>query len=124
MEAARQDMDQEAANELVGRNRHDLLPVGADAAVVLVAEGDAALVECDQAAVRDSDAVSVARQVGEHRLGAGERRLGVNHPALLADRNKVVQECPPLGEVRHQSIEAEPPGVMQTNQPREKEPAE
>ena len=45
MEAARQDMEQEAADELVGRERHDLLPVGAVAAIVLVAEGDAALVE-------------------------------------------------------------------------------
>ena len=45
MEAARQDMEQEAADELVGGERHDLLPVGAVAAIVLVAEGDAALVE-------------------------------------------------------------------------------
>ena len=45
MEAARQDVEQEAADELVGGERHDLLPVGAVAAIVLVAEGDAALVE-------------------------------------------------------------------------------
>ena len=50
MEAARQDVEQEAADELVGRQRHDLLPVGAVAAIVLVAEGDAGLVEGDQAA--------------------------------------------------------------------------
>lgn len=53
MEAARQDMEQESADELVDRERHDLLPVRAVAAVVLVAEGDAALVEGAQAAVRD-----------------------------------------------------------------------
>ena len=64
----------------------DLLPVGAAAAIILVAEGDAGLVEADEAAVRDGDPVGVARQIGEHRLGSGERRLGVDHPALLADR--------------------------------------
>jgi hypothetical protein len=57
MEAARQDMKQETADELVGRERHDLLSVGAVAAIVLVAEGDAALVEGDQAAVRDREPV-------------------------------------------------------------------
>ena len=45
MEATRQDVEQEAADELVGGERHDLLPIGAAATVVLVAEGDAALVE-------------------------------------------------------------------------------
>ena len=45
VEAARQDVEQEAADELVGGERHDLLAVGAVAAIVLVAEGDAALVE-------------------------------------------------------------------------------
>ena len=45
MEAAWQDVEQEPTNELVGGERHDLLPVGARAAIVLVAEGDAALVE-------------------------------------------------------------------------------
>lgn len=33
VEAARQDMEQEAANELVGAKRHDLLAIGAVAAV-------------------------------------------------------------------------------------------
>ncbi len=60
MEAARQDMEQEPADELVGGERHDLLAVRAVAAVVLVAEGDAVLVECDQAAVRDRHPVGVA----------------------------------------------------------------
>ena len=45
VEALRQDVEQEAADELVGGERHDLLPVGAGAAIVLVAEGDAGLVE-------------------------------------------------------------------------------
>ena len=39
-----------------GRERHDLLAVGAGAAIVLVAEGDAGLVEAEEPAVRDGDA--------------------------------------------------------------------
>ena len=61
MEAARQDVQQEAADELVGDERHELLPVGATAAAVCVAEGDAALVEADEAAVRGRHPVRVFR---------------------------------------------------------------
>jgi hypothetical protein len=45
MEATRQDMEQETADELIDRERHDLLPVAAVAAVVLIAEGVASFVE-------------------------------------------------------------------------------
>ena len=88
VKAARQDVEQEPADELVGGERHELLPVGSVATVVLVAEGDAGLVEGDQAAVRDGDPVGLARQVGEHRLGTCEGRLGVDGPALLPDGDR------------------------------------
>ena len=61
MEAVRQDMQQEAAHELVGIERHDLLTLRAAATIILVAEGHAGLVEGDQAAVRDRDPVRVER---------------------------------------------------------------
>ncbi len=51
VEARRQDVEQEAADELVRRERHDALPLGAVTAIVLVAEGDAGLVERDQPTV-------------------------------------------------------------------------
>jgi hypothetical protein len=35
VEAARQDMEQETADELVDRERHDLLPIAAVTAVIL-----------------------------------------------------------------------------------------
>ena len=88
VEAARQDVDQEAADELVGRQRHDLLAFGAVAAIVLVAERDAGLVEADEPPVRDGNAVRVAREIGQHRLRPGEGRLGIDHPALLPDRRR------------------------------------
>lgn len=124
MEAAWQDMKQEAADELVGRQCHDLLAIGAVAAVVLVAESDAALVEGDQPAVRNRDPVSVAGQIGEHRLRSRERRLGVNHPALLPHGSKMAQECPPLDQVRDRPEEAEPARLVQRDQPGEKQATE
>ncbi len=51
VEATWQDMEQETANELVWRQRHDALPLGTIAAVVFLAKGDAALVERNQTQV-------------------------------------------------------------------------
>jgi hypothetical protein len=47
VEAMWQDMEQEAPNELVRRERHDALPLRAVTAVVFVAEGDAGLGRSD-----------------------------------------------------------------------------
>ena len=50
-----QDVDEEAADELVGGERHLIVSIAALDAVVLPLEGDALLVEGDQAAVGDGD---------------------------------------------------------------------
>ena len=63
VEAGRQHMDEEAADELVNGERHHLISIGAFDPVVLALEGDVVVVECDQSAVGDGDAVGVARQV-------------------------------------------------------------
>ena len=44
-------------------------------AVILPPEGDALLVERDEPAVGDGDAVGVAGEIGEHRLGPAKGRL-------------------------------------------------
>src|SRR3984885_11059216 len=86
VEPAREDVKQEAADELVDAERHDLLAVRAIAAIILVAKGYAGLVEGEQPPVRDGDAMRVAREIGEHGFGSGEGWLGVDCPALTADR--------------------------------------
>ena len=63
MEASWQNMKQEAADKFVGGEGHDAVAFRALAPIVLAAEGDPVLVEGDQAPVRDSDAVGVARQI-------------------------------------------------------------
>ena len=91
-ESRGQDMQQEAAHELLGAERHRLVARLALGAVVLPAEGDAALVECEQAAVGDGHAVRVAGQIGEHRRGSGERALGIDDPLARAQRCEPVCE--------------------------------
>ena len=89
MEALRQDVHQEAADELVRGERHRLVAGGAVGAIILVSEGDAVVVAGDQSAVGDGDAVGVARQISEHRLGSAERRLEVDVPLDLARRRQI-----------------------------------
>ena len=66
MEAVWPDVDEEAADELVGGERHRLGAGAAVGTIILVPEGDAVLVEGDEPAVGDGDAVGVARQISEH----------------------------------------------------------
>lgn len=55
VKAAWKNVDQEAANELVGGQRHDQPTVSAGARVILLKEGDLIAVEPDEAAVGDGN---------------------------------------------------------------------
>ena len=50
--------------------------------IILPAEGDAVILEADQAMVRDGDAVRVAGEVVEDVFGTAKRRLGIDDPVL------------------------------------------
>ena len=69
VEAAWQDMKQEAADEFVRCERHDTLPLRTITAIVLVAEGDASLVESEQPAVRDGYAMEASTASGPAKGG-------------------------------------------------------
>src|SRR5262252_4493457 len=73
VEAVRQHVDEEAADEVVGCERHTLVAISTFDAIVLPPEGDAPVVEPDQSAVRDGDAVGVARQIGAKALAWARR---------------------------------------------------
>jgi hypothetical protein len=51
VEPAWQKVEQEAADELVGAECHDTLPLCAMTAIILVAESDTGLVEAEQPAI-------------------------------------------------------------------------
>jgi hypothetical protein len=79
-QASRQNVKQEAAQELMSGNSHDLLL--AAVGIVAPSEGDAIVLEGHEAMVGDSDAMGVVGQVVENMFGATEGRLGVDHPVL------------------------------------------
>ena len=79
-EAARKHMQQEAPDELVGVEPHDLDLVGIG--VVAPAEAHVLAVEVDETVVADGGLVGVAPEIGQDLLGAGERGLAVDHPVM------------------------------------------
>ena len=82
-------MDQKAANELVGIERHELVTSAAFGPVILLFESYVFAVEGDEPTVGNGDPVSVAGQVGEHRVGPAKRPLGIYHPFDLAQCGEV-----------------------------------
>jgi hypothetical protein len=112
VEAAGQDVQEKAADELGGVDRHGPEPVAAFDAVVLPFEGDARVVEGDEPGVRDRDPVSVAREIGEHGLGSGEGSLGVDDPCGPAQRRKRGVEGTLVGERGEIAEEGEAAGLV------------
>jgi hypothetical protein len=121
VEALWQDVEQEPADELIGRERHRLLPVRTIAAIVFVAQSNAGLVERDQPSVRYCDAVRVTREICQDRFGTAERRLGIDHPALLSDGRQMAQERAGIGKLRQMAEEAELAAVVERHQPRQEQ---
>ena len=117
MEATWQNVDQEAADELVGGERHELLSFATFGAIVLPLEGDAIAVERDQPAVGDGNAVGVARQIGEHGLGPAEWTLAVDDPFRLACRRQIRRERLSGGERSVMAEELQTAGVVSKTSP-------
>ena len=104
----RQHMDQEAADELVGLEGHRFVLVAAP--VVLPAEADLAVVDGQQAAVGDGDAVGIAADILEDLFRAREGSLGVDHPVGLVDWREVAAECCGFLQVAMRREEVQPAG--------------
>ena len=71
-------MEQETTNKLFDVEGHHLAFVAMG--IVLPAETDLAVFKAHQAFIGQRDAVRVAPKIGQHLLGTGERRFGINHP--------------------------------------------
>ena len=77
MQALGQHMHEEAADELMRRERHGRISARPFDPVILDIEGDTGRVDLDQPAVGDGDAVSVAGQVSKHRFRPGKGAFSV-----------------------------------------------
>src|SRR6266404_662435 len=84
-----QRVDEEAANKLIGGQRHGAGLVLVLAAVVLPLESDLAVVGREQALVGDGHSVGVAAQIFDYLRGSAKGRLGVDHPVLLSQGSQV-----------------------------------
>src|SRR5215467_10345697 len=102
-----QNVEQKAPDELLGAERHCAVP-RLPAAVILVTEGHAALVESNEATVRDGDAMGVAGEIGKHCFRPGEGRLGVDKPFLALERCQMCGEGLAAMQVLDLAKEREP----------------
>ena len=82
MEPLGEDVEQEAPDELVGSERHQLELVVV--AVVAPAETYLAAGERNQPAVGDGDAMGVAAEIAQRLCGPGVGAPGIDHPVDAA----------------------------------------
>jgi len=124
VEARRQHVEEEAADELGGGEGHRLVAGATIGAVILPAEGDAFVVARNQPAVRDGDPVGIAGQVGEDGLRPGERALAVDEPLRLPQRCEKGGKGAVIGERRVAGEEDEPALRVRGGEPLQHQPAE
>ena len=124
MKSVGQDMDQEAADELVGVERHKLIASLALGPVILPFESDALAGEGDKPAVGNSSAVCVAGKVGEDGVGSAKRSLGIDDPFDLAQCGEEGLEGCRLGEGGLVGEELQSPGLVGGVQPFEEQATE
>ena len=124
MEAIRQHMEEEPADELGDRDAHDFALVIATFPVVLPAEADVGVIEIEQATVGDRDTVGVAREIGQHLLGTGEGRFGVDKPFGCAQRRESGGKCLCLVETDEIGKELQFAGIEGCRQTVEEQPPE
>ena len=114
LEPVGQNMQQEAAHELVGVEDHAL--GSRRVAIIAPCKGDTGVVDRDEPVVGDGDAVGVAGKVGQHLLGAGKRALGVDQPFDAARRSQRRIEGGRLGERCQIAGEAQLAGAVDRDQ--------
>jgi hypothetical protein len=81
-------VDQESAQELMGRNGHDFLL--ATMRIIFPAKRHSIILEGNQSMVGDGDTVCIAREIVQNMLGTAEGWLGVDDPVLAKELSKKV----------------------------------
>jgi len=86
--------------------------------------GQIPCVHRDQAPVGDRDAMGVAREVGEHRLGSAERLLRIDHPFRASERGEEGSERCGICECCVLTEELETSGLVSRDQLLQEQPPE
>ena len=92
--------------------------------VILPFERHARAVEGDEPAVGNSDAVSVAGQVGEHSAGSAKRPFGIDDPFELSQCGNVGFEACRLGQAGVIGEELQSPSLVGGREPFQEQTAE
>ena len=82
-EALGQNVDQEAAQELICGDRHDFLL--AAVSIIFPAKRDSIILERHQSMVGDGDAVRIASEIVQNMIGTAEGWLGIDDPVSLEE---------------------------------------
>jgi len=122
LKALGQNVQQEAANELAGGERHRLLSVAI--AIVPPMEADFAVVDVEKAVIGDSNAMGVSRDVGQDLFGAGEGRFGVDTPFCLSRGSEVALKGAAVAERFQASAEGQSIGIEGLLQRAKEQPTE
>lgn len=107
LQAFRQYVHEEAANELASRECHGLPALGSFDAIVLVSERDAAVADGHEPTVRDRHAMRVAREIAQNLRRSSERRLAVDDPLGVPQRAEKALEGACVGEAGERIREAQ-----------------
>ena len=105
MKPRRQQVEQEAAQELIDSQGHEPLLVAVRG--IPPAEGDVALGESDQPGVGDGDAMSVGAEITQHMFRAAEGPLGVDDPVVAEQHPQPGGEGAGLGQRQQAAVELE-----------------
>ncbi len=104
-EATGQQVQQEAAQELIDGQAHDSLLVAVGG--VPPAEDDLAVRQSDKPAVGDANAVGVGAEIAQGVFRSSEGRLGVDDPVVAEEASEPGSEAARLGERCEMAVELE-----------------
>lgn len=99
LEARWQHMPQEAAQEFLVGRAHDLLFMRGAAVWRPIAKADLSIIDANEALIADGNAMGIPGEILQHVFRAGQWRLQVHHPRLLAQRLDEGGPSGMLGEI-------------------------
>ena len=98
-------MQQEAAQELICRQAHQLLLVAVSG--VAPTEVDVVIVQCNESVVGDRDAMRVGAEIAQDVLGTSEGTLGVDDPVVAEQSSQPCCEAALISQMQEAVVESE-----------------